>query len=477
MKNKEVSNKEKNEILINKMYTGRYLKDNVGHEVINFYKDDNGDSYVYVMPYGGISSKHVEKIGWIFLTGAKETIKIEDEFYSALEILALRRVREIALANKKLGDFRKRKNNEKEKEYKKFCEKWKDEHEAQIEKDIKYDGAEVGEIFKDNQGDSTSIYVTYKVDNEIRVPKKKMYFVETVNNKEIKETNTVVYIPIKYKKLPGSSCKGYIIPEKEDKNEKSDYDVVSKYINDKFWNKIEEKKIQEIEESKYKKESCFFEKIGKENDETAYTNMLYYFFNKNNIFENFIEFLNKDNKIKFEKEDNYIIQKEKFVVYKENENHDKEEKRGRIDLIAYGKNNIIIIENKIMSNLNGKQSDNTTQITTYYKAIKKREKEIVKNGEMEKEREIKILIVVPNYKKKEMEKEIEKEKKKIGQYKIVTYEDLYNFFNSIKKKECDLEEFIKALKLHTYESFREKFEEETLRKFKMKIEKAKNKQK
>ena len=150
-----------------------------------------------------------------------------------------------------------------------------------------------------------------------------------------------------------------------------------------------------------------------------------------------------------------------------------------MDLVAYGHDNIIIIENKIKSNLNGKQSDNTTQITTYYKAIEKREKELFKSEEIDKERTIKILILVPNYKKREIEKEIEKEiqnkAKEISKdiIEIVTYEE----FNSIKKKENDLEEFIKALKLHTYESFREKFEEETLRKFKMKIDKAKNKQK
>lgn len=479
MKNKEVSNKEKNEILINKMYTGRYLKDNVGHEVINFYKDDNGDSYVYVMPYGGISSKHVEKIGWIFLTGAKETIKIEDKFYSALEILALREVESIALKERekeKLGDFRKKQKDETKEHYKHFCEKWEDEHKEQIKKNIKYDGVEVGKIFKDNQGDSTSIYVTYKVKNEIKRPNKKMYFVKTLDNKKIKETDAI-YIPIS-KELPGSSCKGYITPKKE---EKANYDVVKEYINGEYWVKSEAKSVKEIKTSEYEKESCFFEKMGKENDETAYTNMLYYFFNKDKIFNEFIEFVNKNNKIIIEKNDNYIIQKEKFVLYKENK--DKKEKRGRMDLVAYGNDNIIIIENKIKSNLNGKQSDNTTQITTYYKAIEKREKELFKSEEIDKERTIKILILVPNYKKREIEKEIEKEiqnkAKEISKdiIEIVTYEELYNFFNSIKKKENDLEEFIKALKLHTYESFREKFEEETLRKFKMKIDKAKNKQK
>lgn len=43
-----------NEILLNKMFEGKYLNSNIGHEVINFIKADNSKHYVYVNPYGDV---------------------------------------------------------------------------------------------------------------------------------------------------------------------------------------------------------------------------------------------------------------------------------------------------------------------------------------------------------------------------------------------------------------------------------------
>ncbi|MBQ5777031.1 MAG: hypothetical protein IIW06_08615 [Bacteroidaceae bacterium] len=35
-------------IVINRMYVGDYLSENLGHEVINFFKADNGRHYIYL---------------------------------------------------------------------------------------------------------------------------------------------------------------------------------------------------------------------------------------------------------------------------------------------------------------------------------------------------------------------------------------------------------------------------------------------
>lgn len=43
-------------ILVSKMYSGEYTKNNVGHEAINFVKADNGKSYIYVNPHGALGS-------------------------------------------------------------------------------------------------------------------------------------------------------------------------------------------------------------------------------------------------------------------------------------------------------------------------------------------------------------------------------------------------------------------------------------
>lgn len=59
--------KRNKEILISKMFVGEYNEENIGHEVINFFKPDgfNDKSYLYIAPYGKIDKlvKNVILIG------------------------------------------------------------------------------------------------------------------------------------------------------------------------------------------------------------------------------------------------------------------------------------------------------------------------------------------------------------------------------------------------------------------------------
>ena len=59
--NKSNEQPKYNEIIINRMFSGEYLENegNIGHEIINLYKPDNGDKYyLYLLPYGDYSSDH-----------------------------------------------------------------------------------------------------------------------------------------------------------------------------------------------------------------------------------------------------------------------------------------------------------------------------------------------------------------------------------------------------------------------------------
>ena len=49
---------EKTILLINQMFSGGYLDEgsNVGHEVVNLLKDDNGDNYLYITSTGEVVS-------------------------------------------------------------------------------------------------------------------------------------------------------------------------------------------------------------------------------------------------------------------------------------------------------------------------------------------------------------------------------------------------------------------------------------
>ena len=49
-------------IVLNVMYTGTFLNENMGHEVINLFKDDQNNHYLYLNPYGNFSKEHKGKV-------------------------------------------------------------------------------------------------------------------------------------------------------------------------------------------------------------------------------------------------------------------------------------------------------------------------------------------------------------------------------------------------------------------------------
>ena len=55
------------EIVFNRMYNGDYLNDNLGHEIINLYKSDNGHNYIYLNHLGNFSVEHVGRVGAVLL--------------------------------------------------------------------------------------------------------------------------------------------------------------------------------------------------------------------------------------------------------------------------------------------------------------------------------------------------------------------------------------------------------------------------
>ena len=50
---KEEGIMEKGRILLNIMYTGKYISEynKIGHEIINLFKADDGNNYIYVTPF------------------------------------------------------------------------------------------------------------------------------------------------------------------------------------------------------------------------------------------------------------------------------------------------------------------------------------------------------------------------------------------------------------------------------------------
>lgn len=131
-------NEDRKIILINKMCTGSFNIDNIGHEIINYFKDDNNENYIYVLPYGGIASKYDDKIDIIIMTSSLSNKRIEVQ-----AIVELDDDSQIHRGGDR-GSI--------------------EAHKNQLDKlkDITYGGIRLDEIFKDNKGNDKAIYITFK---------------------------------------------------------------------------------------------------------------------------------------------------------------------------------------------------------------------------------------------------------------------------------------------------------------------------
>ena len=58
----------RNVIVLDRMFSGSYLEDNIGHEIINLYQSDNGENYIYLSPDGNFDAKYKDRIAYVILT-------------------------------------------------------------------------------------------------------------------------------------------------------------------------------------------------------------------------------------------------------------------------------------------------------------------------------------------------------------------------------------------------------------------------
>lgn len=395
------------EILINKMCTGSFTINNIGHEIINYFKTDIGEEYLYVLPYGGMSKKHNNKIKYVLLTSSLHK--------KSVQIIAKAEVEEQIHFDGDKGSI--------------------EAHNKQLEqinnRNISYGGCKVNQIFKNNIYNDIAIYATFKVKSIIK-PKKELFI--TNDNKKDKEN----YIYIN-KQISSSSLKSYISSEVD----YADYNILENAINNKsYWS--EDDVTTSLNVNSYtpkKEERNFLDLIEKENDEQIYTNLFYYWFNKKDIMNRFInKYISAD--------DNYSVKKEKITT----------SQKGRMDILAEGKNNIVIIENKIKSGLNGIDKEkNISQLDTYFNdAIQ----EYQEKG-MSIPKNIYGFIFVPDYCKEKIEQE-KKIYKSGEKFIVITYSNLLEFFLESKNEFMKdiyfkyYDDFLFSLKKHTYKSYDEK---------------------
>lgn len=377
-----MKNHNRNVILINNLFNGKYIFDeNLGHEVINIYKSDNDKLYIYVNPYGNIDKKWDNQIRYILLGRTVSNTKI-------FKIIAKCEVEKQILIDTKYGEPKK--------------------HEEQLkyieDNKISYGGVLVDKIFANNKDSNDSPYfITFEVKNIMKA-------IQDIKLSPMDSHTKDSIIMTGIKKINNQSQKLYIKSKDVENYEK----LIAIINNSKLWQPINEK-IDIGVYNKNNRTSSFLSIIKKEYDEIAISNLLAYFLKKDKqLWSDFCE------KVLYIEE----IKNNTPLITRESE--------GNIDLFIEVGNHLIIIENKIKSQINSKGNNGYSQLKKYIDHSDK----YAKNHNISKNN-IHFYLLRPNYNNEDFS-EFNKDDKKYLEIKyssileIIKERDDGNYFNELK---------------------------------------------
>lgn len=311
------------QIMLNKSFIGSWGQenlDNIPHEIINMFRSDNGELYIYVPPYGGYDKTGHPEIDYILLTGSwhQNTTQV---LYLVKGLTRLHDGGKKATATEKakLANLIK-------------------------EKDIRYGGKYLHEIKMAATEEAITFYMTFQAEAMLK-PKKNMFLTWNEGQEFHNDQKDIFVLPSDYKYQRQF---GYLPSE--------DAQIAQAIIdNDALW---EDAQISPVgnNTSVQNTQMNMINLIHKVYDETIYTNLLYEFFKScPAIFS------------KFAKEVLGVPSNDAFTIQKEVTTSNK---KGRLDLLAESADSVIAIENKLQSGLHGIDKHNQlSQLTTYINFI------------------------------------------------------------------------------------------------------------
>ena len=443
-----MSSKEKNGIVLNRMYVGDYLDSNLGHEVINLFKADNGNHYIYLNATGNFAKEHSGKIGYMLF------VKYHQE--NEMEVIGMAtELKEVDGSDLSLGKDYKTLSKEIYNAQKQFI---KDEG------GIEYGGVSILDIF--NNAEQQSIFITYKAGNVYLPAKSLRIFLRYGADAQNELNGKKLFIALKSYNLPKTSLKSYIYPE-NDESKYIDYgNVLDNLIKNKaLWTTKGVEKVN-VENTKIQHSVSIFDICQIHNDENRFSYALAYFMKQRKYRELWQRFFAEEGA---ELGENYTVTREESAKIEDNDwDHENKPSGGRIDLLVKDDKNIIVIENKIKSDINTKTSDkgDTTQLDRYVNYIEW----LIQNSEGEKPAPH-FIILTPKYNIPE-----------IGNmkqfYSIITYEKLHNFLlknRSVFEDDSNFVDFYNAMFRHTRDNVNDYLYYEMMEKFVQRINEATNK--
>lgn len=392
-----MNNNEPKDILISVLFSGTYLDEgnNIGHEIINFFPDDNGNRYLYIPSKGTIAKSHDLKSVAIILAHKDGEQKVE------VDALA----RSLASV---------------------------DENEVST---ITFNGKPLSALFGENthRGENdkeAGLNLACRVDEFLLPASGRRIFIATGNEDVLKDDERIeVYVGDV--KILNQSQRTYFSEAKR----KEGYRKLRDLIDDEgLWKEASKtafaaEKLQKNEMLAEDQTPTFLEIAKKQYDELVFSNLFAYYFNYSD--EGFREFAKEVLGLPNVGSITSLV--------RESENN--------IDLWIETETHVIVIENKIRSGINGikrGEDEETNQLEKYYKYAETKCREGQK---------LALYLFAPNYSsiKPSDLKGIDPKRNTEWEYVLITYKEIYNFFSehaTLYKDECHFSDFCRDLKRH-----------------------------
>lgn len=385
-------------ILVIKMYNGDYLNEgrNIGHEVINLFRADNGLHYIYCLPGGTIGVSKDGKVTDILL--------VQNVGNNTLKVLA--RINNIS-SDQHIAKHYKFSKEEIKQNVINYA----------LEQNVTYNQKPISSIFVANkyksEQDISSVNFTFEVESEqYREPLLDIYLTSKTGQYALSNT--------KFRQTE------YFTP-----TNKEDFRTLCTLIDDDTIWQNEDTAPFVNNRTPNLERYTFLTLCHKEYDELSYSNMLAYYFENNPAILQ--DFVNKILGLPF---------KAPFSIKREYK---------YTDILIENADGAIILENKIKSGINGLSEDGRNQLDKYVE-------EISKQYGLENTYGFVLcpnynIIKISNYKNAANQHLIARYYKK-SKENVIPYTKLYEFFGIYKKNVNDkyYEDFLKALKLHSSKS-------------------------
>ena len=399
-------------IVLNRMYVGDYLASNLGHEVINLYQADNGGNYIYLNSTGDFVKAHQGQVSHMLFV----------KYYGIgeVEVIGMARgLHDVYDASRKFANKYEGINEEVFADQQRYVKN---------EGGISYGGVSIFDIF--GEAGQQSVFISYKAD-KVYIPREgKRLFIRFHSDKPVvyplHEASDIVVVLGGYQQAK-ASLRQYVYPEgtysgdlaKQNVAEKRDdyLKIRTTLIDDSsLWeesnNKVDDEELSKVSQRKV----SLFDICQIQNDENKFSNALAYFMLRPEYRHLWREFF-----VDFGVElgESYTIAREEASKIEDTKvNPTKYPSGGRIDLMVRTSDSLVVIENKIKSDINSVEEDGEgKQLRRYYNyanwlATKK------ESSDYGKQR--RFIILTPKYNIPTVE-----DQEMASTYKVITYAHLY----------------------------------------------------